>query len=47
VPSTVVVIGAGFGVFTDDDLLIFSDSIGGHGNDSIVGIGTFYKDKIK
>jgi len=36
----------GFGVFTDADLLIFSDSMGGHGNDSIVGVGTFCKDKF-
>lgn len=42
VPSTVVVaMGIGFGVFTDADLLMFSDSMGGHGNDSIVGVGTF------
>lgn len=45
VPSTVVAIGAGFGVLTDDDLLIFSDSMSGHGNDSIVGVRTFYKNK--
>jgi len=45
VPSTVV-IGVGFGVFTDADLLIFSDSIGGHDNESIVGIGIFCKDKV-
>lgn len=45
-PSTVVAIGVGLGVFTDAALLIFSDSIGGHGNDSTVGVGTFYKDKF-
>lgn len=44
VPSTAVAIGAGFGVLTDEDLLIFSDSMSGHGNDSIVGVGTFYRE---